>query len=136
MGQSSLGNVTFVPIPPSKAKSDPLYDDRLVQILHNISPQSTLDVREIIVQKHSTEPVHSSEVRPRPEDIESNYELDAAATQPEPSVIVIFDDMLTTGAHFLAAKKVLSARFPSAKIIGLFIARRIPNTSDLDEVEF
>jgi hypothetical protein len=34
------------------------------------------------------------------------------------------DDVLTTGAHFRAAKRVLHARFPQAQIIGLFVARR------------
>lgn len=30
---SALRRVTLVPMPPSKAKSDPLYDDRMLQVL-------------------------------------------------------------------------------------------------------
>jgi len=33
-----LDRITLVPIPPSKAKTDPLYDDRLVRMLGAIRP--------------------------------------------------------------------------------------------------
>ena len=44
-----LNMATLVPIPPSKAKSDPLYDDRVVRMLQSIRVQPRLDVRELIV---------------------------------------------------------------------------------------
>ena len=40
------------------------------------------------------------------------------------------EDILTTGAHFRAAATLLSAQFPEAGVIGLFIARRVPETID------
>ena len=135
MGQEAINQVTFVPIPPSKAKDDPLYDDRLTQMLSLIRPEPKLDVREIIVQKHSTEPVHSSDLRLGPDEIESLYEINEALEKPEPKLIAVVDDVLTTGAHFRVAQTILSACFPSVKVIGLFIARRVPDTSDFDEFE-
>ena len=123
MGQETLNKLTFVPVPPSKAKEDPLYDDRLTQMLNLIRPDPKLDVREIIVQKHSTDAVHSSDVRPGPDEVEAMYEIDKRLTQPKPDLIVIVDDVLTTGAHFRASQAVLSSHFPTTKIIGLFIAR-------------
>ena len=45
-----------------------------------------------------------------------------------PSVAVV-DDLLTTGAHFRAVATVLSARFPDIDVVGLFIARRVPETT-------
>ena len=33
------------------------------------------------------------------------------------------DDVLTTGAHYRAAKKVLRMRWPGLNVLGLFIAR-------------
>ena len=45
MGQETLNKLTFVPVPPSKAKEDPLYDDRLTQMLNLIRPDPKLDVR-------------------------------------------------------------------------------------------
>ena len=35
------------------------------------------------------------------------------------------DDVLTTGAHFRAMSSLLGAGFPKARIMGLFIARRM-----------
>ena len=136
MGQQALNKLTFVPVPPSKAKEDPLYDDRLTQMLNLIRPDPKLDAREIIVQKHSTEAVHSSGVRLGPDEIEAMYEIDEELIKREPDFIVIVDDVLTTGAHFRASQAVLSSHFPTAKIIGLFIARRVPDTSDPDDFEF
>ena len=135
MGAEALNSLTFVPVPPSKAKDDPLYDDRLTRMLNLIRPDPRLDVREIIAQKYSTDAVHSSDVRPGPDEVEAMYEIDEGLTQPEPDVIVIVDDVLTTGAHFRAVQTVLSTRFPAVKIIGLFIARRVPDTSDFDDFE-
>ena len=54
---------------------------------------------------------------------------------PPMNLIAIVDDVLTTGAHFQAAKTLLSERFPSTRIVGLFIARRVPKTSDYDPDE-
>ena len=135
MRREMLNKLTFVPIPPSKAKDDPLYDDRLTQMLNLIRPDPKLDVRELIVLKHSIDAFHSSDVRPGPDEIEGLYRIDDELTQPEPDLIVIVDDVLTTGAHFRSAQAVLSSHFPTAKIIGLFIARRVPDTSDFDEFE-
>ena len=65
--EDALNHLTFVPIPPSKAKDDLLYDDRLTRMLNLIRPNPPLDVRELIVQAESTEAVHiSSEKRPTP----------------------------------------------------------------------
>ena len=118
---------TFVPIPPSKAPHDPRYDDRVTQMLGVIWPGQTADVREIIVQLQSTEAAHETVVRPTPAQLEAGYRLDEALAHPRPSAIAVVDDVLTTGAHFRAASTVLARRFPAVPIIGLFIARRVPD---------
>jgi hypothetical protein len=121
-----LHRAALVPIPPSKAKSDPLYDDRMVQILSAIAQQFGGVTREILVQKQSMAAAHVSTERPKPSEIEANYEIDES---PVPAGgftdIGLFDDVLTTGSHFKAAKSILSRRFPGARIIGFFIARRV-----------
>lgn len=52
--------LTFVPVPPSKAKADPLYDDRLAQVLQAIWPGQGTDIREMVEQPTSTDAVHAS----------------------------------------------------------------------------
>lgn len=131
-----LNQTTLIPIPPSKAKNDPLYDDRMVRMLNLIRPQPPLDVRELLIQVQSTEAAHGLNARPRPEDIERLYVLDEALCQQPISAIGIFDDVLTTGAHFRAAQTKLQHRFPGIPIVGLFIARRVPEAIDFDAIEF
>ena len=57
-----LGAVTLIPLPPSKAKSDPLYDDRVARLARAIRPSPAVDVREMIVQGQSTAAVHDSQI--------------------------------------------------------------------------
>ncbi len=121
----------FVPVPPSKARGNPLHDDRVTRMLRAIWPGQSADVRELIVQLESTDATHENPLRPKPAQIQAAYQIDESLATPEPRTIAVVDDLLTTGAHFRAASTVLAARFPAAQIIGLFIARRVPDTEAL-----
>lgn len=134
LGSDAPDRLTFVPIPPSKKRKDPLYDDRLAKMLHAIRPDPPLDVRELIVQTSSVAAAHTLDVRPTPEEIEQLYQVDKSLTTPAPGIIAIVDDILTTGAHFKAAKAVLSSQFQNTQMIGLFIARRAVDTSDMEDL--
>ena len=115
----------FVPIPPSKAKDDPGYDDRMTQMLQAVS--SDLDVRELLIQSESSVAAHCQEsgYRPSPDEIAARYYVDETLLRPDPKQIAIVDDLLTTGAHFRAATSVLGKYFPQTSMVGLFIARRV-----------
>lgn len=126
-----LDVVTLIPLPPSKAKSDPLYDDRVVRLARAIRPSPQVDVRELVVQTQSTEAVHDSESRPTPTELAKLYNLDAAMLSPAPRQIGLLDDLLTTGCHFKAAQKILKAQFPEVRVTGIFLARRVPEAVDL-----
>ena len=103
-------------------------------MLMSIRANPVLDIRELVVQTKSIEAVHASAKRPDPAELEEIYRVDDRLIEPAPESIAIVDDILTTGAHFRAMKSVLSARFPSSKIIGLFLARRVPDTSDYERL--
>jgi hypothetical protein len=126
---------TLVPIPPSKSKNDVLHDDRLVRMLRGIRIKPELDVRELVFQRASTAAVHDQENRPTPEQLQANYGIDQALCHPNPQVIGLFDDVLTTGAHFRAASAALKQSFRGVRIIGFFIARRVPEAADFGEFE-
>jgi hypothetical protein len=119
-----LDNAILVPTPPSKSKSDAMYDDRMTQICKGIESTAKVDVRDLVEQIVSTEAVHEG-ARLKPEEIQANYRIEESMVGNVPRNIGIVDDMLTAGAHFRAMKTVLSARFPQSKIVGFFIARRI-----------
>ncbi len=123
---SLLDRAVFVPVPPSKSKDDDGYDDRLVRMLRAVRPERPLDVRELIVQSRSVEPTHRRSARLRASDIEAMYGIDEALEAPGAGLVVVVDDLLTSGAHFRAAQRVLSRRFPDIDVVGLFLARRVP----------
>lgn len=124
--------ITFVPVPPSKAKTDPLYDDRMVRTMQVACAGRHSDIRELVVQQQSAQAAHLAAQRPTPNELLANYRLDENLAEPEPLVIFIVDDVLTTGCHFKAVQRLLTQRFPQARIAGLFLARRAPKSVDLD----
>lgn len=128
---SLLDRAVFVPVPPSKAKDDAGYDDRLVRMLRAVRPERPLDVRELIGQARSVEPTHRRSARLRASDIEAMYDIDEALEAPGAGLVVVVDDLLTSGAHFRAAQRTLSRRFPDIDVTGLFLARRVPEPEEV-----
>jgi len=126
-----LSATTLVPIPPSKVKSDPGYDDRLMGILHSLAQGLRADIRELVVQRKSMQPAHGTTTRPKLQELISNYAIDEKLVQPKPRAIAIVDDVLTSGAHYKAMQHTLHVRFPDVPVFGIFIARRTPDTSDI-----
>ena len=120
-----MPTVLFVPIPPSKAKDHPLYDDRMVQVLKKLNPGWMSGCyRELVVQVNSTDASHLSDAKRDVQRLIQNYRIDQNLVQPTPETIIIIDDVLTTGCHYKAAKHHLEAVYPQAEIYGLFVARR------------
>ena len=129
LSPSDLSTVVLVPVPPSSAREDPLYDNRIASMVHAIWPDNRANVKEMIVQIGSFEPSHTSHNRPEKKEIESRYEIDEDLVHLPPNTIAIVDDILTTGAHFRAVKSLLEKRFPNARILGLFVARTVQRSS-------
>lgn len=68
---------------------------------------------------------HESTVRPTIDEIANNYTIDMTLISECRPRIILVDDVLTTGAHFCAAKSKILERIPNAQISGYFIARRL-----------
>lgn len=122
---SWLDRATIIPVPGSKAAGDPEFDNRMERVARKIRP--TVDVRNLVRQRESTRAAHAAGDGPRVsvQELINLYEIDEGLTEPAPKEIGILDDVLTAGTHFRAMKTVLSKRFPSVQIIGLFVARRV-----------
>ena len=62
----------------------------------------------------------------RPDELAQLYRIDEDVVEPTPVALMVVDDVLTTGAHFKAAQSVLAERFPEVPVLGLSVARRVP----------
>ena len=120
----------FVPMPPSKAREHPGYDDRLVQVLRQLSRLAgqDFDVREVLVQpgSHDAAVGLSDGHRPGPQQIYERLRVVAEHTASVPAGVILVDDVLTTGAHFKGAEQRIRETFPGVAVIGVFVARRVP----------
>jgi predicted amidophosphoribosyltransferase len=119
-----LTTTTFIPIPPSKIRSNPLYDDRVLRVLHLACPADA-DIRESIVCREDHRPAHESEERERPaiKALMNNYNW-LENTPPLRPNTVLFDDLITSGNHFIACKRFVLQHQPATRVLGIFVARR------------
>lgn len=132
---NKLKSGTWVPMPPSKIKSDAAYDDCILRILKRAQQfEETLDIRELLLAKTSRNPAHTpGSKRPTVEDHLGNLIIDETLKEPLPNkAVIIFDDIITTGSGFKAAQKILKNNFPEVPVIGVFVARNI-KIADSDE---
>lgn len=119
-----LPGITFVPIPPSKPREHPEYDDRMLQVARRIAP--ACDVREVIHTAVARDPRHTSGSKRDPAELRATL-----GVRPEllaglgARSIVILDDVLTTGCSYTVCRDLLAQHLPEATIFGIFVARRI-----------
>lgn len=132
--RANIQDATFIPVPPSKHNNHPDYDDRLIQVLHGFrNLNSSVEYRQLIYQDRSIRATHNSDNRVTVEELEKIYKFDEKLVNGLRRFVVIFDDMITTGSHFVAIKNCLEKRFSNKTIVGLFIARRVPEAIDPSE---
>ncbi|WP_419421506.1 phosphoribosyltransferase (plasmid) [Legionella sp. D16C41] len=116
----------WIPAYSSKAKTDKFYDDRLQKILSLVKEKipefNWFDAFDV---KQTVESSRKSNKRNINEKL-NNLIIDRRFTQHLKSKkIVIFDDVLTTGTTFQAAKAKLKEVDDSFYIIGVFISKTV-----------
>jgi predicted amidophosphoribosyltransferase len=119
---ATLSDAVVCPIPPSKVISDPNYDDRMLQIAQKACVGTKGICLEILRQTQSYQASHLQQdgQRAKPADLEAIYQVSA----PPKPIVILIDDMLTTGAHFVAARDSILKLHPDTRVIGFFMARR------------
>jgi len=113
---------TLVPIPPSKCKSNPIHDDRMLKLLTKVSTENNADVRELLLIKNDMNASHTSNNRDV-DDIMDYIEINIGLYNDLAENIYLFDDVLVTDAHFAACRNIVLSILPEKKIFGIFIAR-------------
>lgn len=135
LAQGFLDQAVLVAMPPSKARDDPRYDDRMMRMLQAIGAQRPCVVRDLLWQDGSREVAAHQGDRPDPGTLAGLLRVDERLCLPAPRAIGVFDDVLVTGSSFKAAKRVLQQRFPGVRVVGLYLARRVFPPPDFGFVE-
>ncbi|QFT34113.1 hypothetical protein FIV00_26695 [Labrenzia sp. THAF82] len=122
----AIPNLTIIPAPPSKAPIDPMYDDRIERIAQGIAPN--IDARCLLNTSQSRPAAHLTDDRPGPDILEDGllWNQEEANRKPIGNTVVILDDVLVTGATFVACSRIVKRAHPTASVFGLFVARRVP----------
>jgi predicted amidophosphoribosyltransferase len=117
---------TWVPIPPSKRRGDPDFDDRLARTLRLAFHAYDVDVRGLLFQIRSTVPDHAGQVRLSAQALYDNLRLDVESliARPIRKRIALFDDVLTSGKHYKCCERRLREALPCTPITGVFLMRR------------
>lgn len=131
LNEEWLKEATLIPVPPSKTRTHPEYDDRLLRILQQTTAGLTVDIRELVVMNSDVEAAHLTDARRSVQDLIDSMEIDEDLAAQEIRTIGVFDDVLTTGAHFKAVQAILTARLPNVAIVGIFVARRAPEAAEI-----
>lgn len=106
-------------IPSSKCKLDPQYDNRFEDFFGELAKlRPCIDIQWPIINQSTVTPSHGGGTRSAA-TLASNYQF-SGFTGTHPDFILVFDDVLTTGAHFRAFKDFLIQSGYNGKVYGLF----------------
>ena len=120
----SINQAFLTSIPSSKKKNHSEYDNRFEDLFKEILKSHPQWIAEWPVEiKRNKEPSHTSGER-NPETLRENY-LWKGFKNREPEVLYIFDDLITTGAHFRAMSDFLIENKYKGKIIGICWAKTV-----------
>lgn len=114
-------DVALVPMPTSRPSTDEFFDSRLVELCEVAAcVDGRARVENILDVSTGTVPAHRGGSR------DVAYLMDNIVVY-EPSqpldIVVLIDDILTSGNHYAASRARLRECFPSIMTMGLFLAR-------------
>jgi hypothetical protein len=126
VSQRAAQEVTWVPVPPSKAPADSDFDDRLLRTLARAFNGYDVDLRCLLYQAQSTPADHLGSARLGAAALLENLCLDVTRLRERPvrRRIQLFDDVLTTGKHYKCCEQRLRDALPRIPISGVFLLRR------------
>ncbi len=125
-----LDDPLIVPAPPSTVRSNPLHDDRILQVARRIGSALSFPFAELLENRADREPQHATDRRRSIRALAENLQYVHVSLAAQPTRILLIDDVLTTGATFRACKSVLREHLPGVAVSGVFVARRVADPDD------
>lgn len=117
-----MGDIAFVPIPPSKPPGSPGYDDRMAQVARAIGP--TVDVREVLVTTVPREAAHVQQAHRDRDELRASLAVVPELVGRAPPLTILLDDVLTMGCSFKVCQDLVKEIWPETSVLGVFVARR------------
>lgn len=125
------GGASLVPIPTSKPRESADYDSRLDDLCSSAARSVQFaKFCPALETRMDMGKVHRGEAPRNPDSIMRNIMVDSAMLSGSHDIIALVDDVLTTGAHYAACKKLVLDAVPDRTIIGLFLSIQLPDECD------
>lgn len=129
----------LIPCPTSKPNNHPNFNDRLLCVAHTLIHSNPLyKVYNCFNRTQEVIPVHQGGAR-KVEEIIRTTKISLPPTfLNQESIIVLFDDVLTTGAHFKACQKIIMREWGvmQENIIGFFLAKTQHIITPIEDIDF
>lgn len=133
LAQLDFSGTIVTCVPSSKCKTDPMYDDRMEKTFNYLSQtQQAIVIEYPFALRTTVTAAHLGGAR----DVESFYgQLHWVGFQTAPvNNVVLVDDVITTGSHFKACKRLILEHHPNASVFGVFWARSVhPDVENIFE---
>lgn len=101
--------------------------------MHVKNAHPNVDVRPLLYQKQDRDPQHTTGRRAEPDEIYKLLGLDERYLTLVPKRnIILLDDVITRGASFAAAKRLLQERIEYSRVFGIFLAKTVHPPIELD----
>ena len=113
----------LAPMPPSVVPWEDGYDERMEEVCRRVGRATGLEVRELLVANETVQGVSRGGRRRSPAELADWIDVDEDVVPPWPERVLVVDDVVTSGAHFVAARRALEGRFPGVRVAGVFVAR-------------
>ncbi|NTF00128.1 hypothetical protein [Agrobacterium tumefaciens] len=124
LNADSWQKTIFVPIPPSKRRDSPDYDDRMLRVAQEMG--NNADIRELLYTAVEREARHTNTDRRDQDALRASLAVDTRFAANPKAQVVLLDDVLTTGCSFRVCREMIAEIWPNASIFGIFVARRVP----------
>lgn len=114
----------LIPAVTSKPEGHPEHDDRLLKVCRSIAEStSSVTCADILSVDGELASSHSSAGTRHPADLLPHIAVDSTFPIDGHDVLIVFDDVITTGGHFKACKQAILQAYGNVDVAGIFWAR-------------